>query len=77
MPFGEPEQEEVTWLRPMSVDQLIGNIGTYSRIILLPEVRRARVAETARDYLKERYGAEGAETIDVPFRARCWRTERR
>jgi hypothetical protein len=75
--FGEPEHDVFSWVRPMSVDELVGNIGTYSRVILLPEAQQALVAETARTHLSERYGAEGAETIDVPFRARCWRTERR
>ncbi len=76
-PFEQPEHEVICWSRPMSVDDLVGNVGTYSRVILLPEAEQVSIAAGVRAYLEERYGAEGDDTIEVPFLARCWRAAKR
>jgi SAM-dependent methyltransferase len=75
-PFGPPEHELLHWEQELSADQLVGMLGTYSRVILLPDEQRRLIAEEARRLLGEIAGLHGAATVKLPFRGQCWRSER-
>jgi SAM-dependent methyltransferase len=77
IPFDQPEHETFTWDVAVTADDLIGLLGTFSWIILMPEDTRTRVLTEARRLLKEVLGIEGAVTVDVTYRAEAWRTRRR
>jgi hypothetical protein len=60
----------------MTIDDLVGLVGTYSMVISLPPEARREVRTVARAWLESQpeLAAPGGREIDVPFRARCWRT---
>jgi SAM-dependent methyltransferase len=76
LPFGEPEHEVLSWDVPLNADDLIGLLGTFSWVILMPEGPRRRLMDEARRLLRELLGVEGVTTVDVAFRAEVWRTYR-
>ena len=60
--------------RPMTVDDVVAMLGTYSRAIIASPDDRATALADARAALDARF--PGADTIDVPMRAFCWRADR-
>jgi SAM-dependent methyltransferase len=75
-PFGPPDHELLHWQEELSADQVVGMLGTYSRVILLPGDQRRLVADEARRLLREQAGLEGSATVRLPFRGQCWRALR-
>jgi SAM-dependent methyltransferase len=76
LPFDEPEHKVLSWDVPLNADDLIGLLGTFSWVILMPEGPRRRLMDEARRVLRELLGVEGQTTVDVEFRADVWRTYR-
>jgi len=76
VPFDPPEHEVFVWDVALNADELIGLLGTFSWIILMPEETRERVLAEARRLLAELLGVEGDVTVDVQFRADAWRSRR-
>jgi SAM-dependent methyltransferase len=76
LPFTQPEHEVHTWDVALNADELIGMLGTFSWIIVLPEAERTRLFSEARRILRELLGVEGEVTVDVAFRAEAWRCRR-
>jgi SAM-dependent methyltransferase len=76
LPFDKPEHKEFSWDVPLNADDLIGLLGTFSWVILMPEGPRQRLMDEARRLLRELLGVEGGITVDVQFRADVWRTHR-
>jgi SAM-dependent methyltransferase len=76
IPFDQPGHEVFTWDVALTADDLIGLLGTFSWIILMPEEARTRVLTEARRLLKEVLGIEGPVTVDVRYRAEAWRAQR-
>lgn len=75
-PFAKPESAEFSWTLPMTADELVGLLGTYSGVILLPEGERTTLMDTARAVLSAEPALRDGGTLSVPFRARCWRARR-
>jgi SAM-dependent methyltransferase len=73
-PFGQPDYQIFIWNVPLNADDLIGLLGTFSWIILMPEAQREKAFAEARRVLKEGLGVEGDVTVDVQYRADAWRT---
>lgn len=73
-PFAEPEHHVMTWDVPLTADDLIGLLGTFSWIITMSDERRAEVFDTARRVLRDALGVSGDVTVDVQYRAEAWRT---
>ncbi|WP_055399234.1 MULTISPECIES: class I SAM-dependent methyltransferase [unclassified Mycobacterium] len=72
--FHNVSRETFTFVRAMTIDDVVAMVGTYSRVIIAsPDERAARLAN-ARAALTERFS--GAEAIDVPMKSRCWRADR-
>jgi SAM-dependent methyltransferase len=62
------------FVRTMTVEDVVAMLGTYSRVIVAsPDDRAQRLAD-ARAALEARF--PGAEVIDIPMRAWCWRADR-
>ncbi len=76
VPFAQPEHRRLTWEVALNADELIGLLGTFSWIIVLPEEARTRVFDEARRILRDLLGVEGAVTVDVGFAAEAWRARR-
>jgi SAM-dependent methyltransferase len=76
VPFDQPEHRTHSWDVALSADELIGLLGTFSWIIVMPEKSRLRLFNEARRILRELLGIEGEITVDVAFRAEAWRTRR-
>ena len=51
--FTEPEQTSLTWDVPLTADELIGLLGTFSWIITMPDDRRTHVISEARRVLRD------------------------
>ena len=76
VPFDQPEHKVLTWDVPLNADDLIGLLGTFSWVILMPEPARHRLLSEARRLLSDLLGVEGDVTVDVSFRAEAWRSRR-
>jgi SAM-dependent methyltransferase len=62
------------FVRTMTIEDVVAMLGTYSRVIVAsPDDRAQRLAD-ARAALEVRF--PGAEVIDIPMRAWCWRADR-
>jgi len=72
--FHQVAREASTFVRTMRLDDVVGMVGTYSRIITASPDDRERRLANARAVLRERFGA--ADWIDVPMQSRCWRADR-
>ena len=77
VPFDAPEHRVFTWDVPLNADGLIGLLGTFSWIILMPEQTAPTcVIAEARRLLRDLLGVEGDVTVDVAFRSNVWRSRR-
>ena len=76
VPFSAPEHEVFRWDVALSVEDLIGLLGTLSWFILMDDDQRTRVFAEARRLLHEVLGLQGDETVDVGFRVDAWRSRR-
>jgi ubiquinone/menaquinone biosynthesis C-methylase UbiE len=74
-PFTQPEHKILTWDVPLTADELIGLLGTFSWIITMPDERRAQVISLARQVLRDSLGVFGDVTVDVQYRSEVWRTQ--
>ena len=72
-PFSAPEQTEIRWVLPMTPEDLVGMIGTYSGVILVEPEQRDALLDLARAYLRDEVGLADGVATDVPYRAICWR----
>ena len=72
--FHNIAREKFEFSRAMTVDDVVAMLGTYSRAIIASPVDRARALADARAVLDARF--PGADTIDIPMRAWCWRADR-
>jgi SAM-dependent methyltransferase len=73
-PFAQPEHRIDRWDIALTADELIGLLGTFSWIILMPDDQRERVIAEARRLLSDGLGIAGDVTVDVAYRADSWRT---
>jgi len=76
VPFDQPERQVFPWDVALNADELIGLLGTFSWIIMMPEETRRSVIAHARRLLREFLGVEGDVTVDVAFRCVAWRSRR-
>jgi len=72
--FTQPEQTSLTWDVPLTADELIGLLGTFSWIITMPDDRRAHVISEARRVLRDGLGISGDVTVNIQYRSEVWRT---
>jgi SAM-dependent methyltransferase len=72
--FHNIARETFQFSRTMTVDNVVAMLGTYSRAIVASSDDRARAQAEARLALEARF--PGADTIDIPMRASCWRADR-
>jgi SAM-dependent methyltransferase len=72
--FHDIARETFRFVRTMTVADVVAMLGTYSGIIVASPDDRARKLAEARAALAERF--PGADVIDVPMRASCWRADR-
>jgi len=72
--FGNIESASFTFSRAMTLDDVVGMLATYSRVITASPAERAEGLARARAGLGQRFG--GADEIDVPMRSWCWRADR-
>jgi SAM-dependent methyltransferase len=76
VPFEQPETTIFTWDVALNADELVGLLGTYSWVILMPEDARRRLFDTARRLLRDAVGVEGDTTFDLGYRTEVWRARR-
>jgi SAM-dependent methyltransferase len=73
-PFGNIATASFAFTRSMTVDDFIGWLGTYSRVITASEEEQAAGRARARAALLPRADANGV--LEVPVRSTCWRADR-
>ncbi|MEV6012274.1 class I SAM-dependent methyltransferase [Streptomyces sp. NPDC051976] len=76
-PFGALEHAVFTTTRRTTPAEAAALLGTYSRVILLPEHERRDLLARALDTLCAELGIGPDDAFDLPFRALTWRTARR
>ena len=72
--FHNIARETFGFVRTMTVEDAVAMLGTYSRVIIASPDDRARRLAEAHAALEARF--PGADVIDVPMQARCWRADR-
>jgi hypothetical protein len=72
--FHNIAREVFRFVRTMTVEDAIAMLGTYSRAIIASPDDRAQTFADARAALEARF--PGADTVDIPMRAWCWRADR-
>jgi SAM-dependent methyltransferase len=72
--FDNIAREKFRFVRTMAVEDVVAMVGTYSRVIVATPDDRSRRLAQARAAVAERF--PGADTIEVPMRAWCWRADR-
>jgi SAM-dependent methyltransferase len=72
--FHNVVRETFRFVRTMAVDDVVAMLGTYSGVIVASAEDRGRKLAAARAALEARF--PGADAIDVPMRASCWRADR-
>lgn len=72
--FGNIARQTFRFVRTMTVGDVIAMLGTYSGVIVASPEDRARKLAEARAALTRRF--PGADVVDVPMRASCWRADR-
>lgn len=75
-PFAPPEHTVSTSTASLNAEQLVGMLGTFSSVIVLPDDQRQAILEDARRLFSERGGLTGDATVQLRFRADCWRATR-
>lgn len=72
--FHNIARETFGFVRTMTVEDVVAMLGTYSRVIVASRDDRAQRLAEARAALEARF--PGADAIDIPMRAWCWRADR-
>ncbi len=72
--FDNIAREKFRFVRTMTVEDVVAMVGTYSRVIVASPDDRSRRLAQARAAVEARF--PGADTIEVPMRAWCWRADR-
>jgi SAM-dependent methyltransferase len=72
--FHNIAREVFRFVRTMTVEDAVAMLGTYSRAIIASPTDRAQTFADARAALEARF--PGADTVDIPMRAWCWRADR-
>jgi hypothetical protein len=72
--FGRVATASFPFTRTMTVGALVDMLATYSRVITASPQDRAAGLARARAALAQRF--PGADEIEVPMRAFCWRADR-
>jgi SAM-dependent methyltransferase len=72
--FDKSENASFRYTRTMTVDDFLGMLATYSRIITADPADVAADGDRARAYLAQRF--PGATELDVPLHAWTWRARR-
>jgi SAM-dependent methyltransferase len=75
-PFHDLESRTVRWRMSFTVDEIVGLMGTYSRVFTLPAQAREEMLAKARSDAEQRVAATGESTIELPMRCQCWRITR-
>jgi SAM-dependent methyltransferase len=72
--FHNIARETFDFVRAMTLDDAVAMVGTYSRVIVASADDRSQRLAHARAALEARF--PGAQAIDIPMRAWCWRADR-
>jgi SAM-dependent methyltransferase len=73
--FDGVSEQSFLFSAQLSIDDVIALLGTYSKAITASEAERSAQFSAARDLLTRVF--PGADRVDLPMRARCWRAQRR
>jgi SAM-dependent methyltransferase len=76
LPLSQPDHEVFTWDLPMTADDLVGLLGTFSWFVTLDEGTRQSLFAEARHLLEAFLGVVEDATVDVRFKAEAWRSRK-
>ncbi|MEE3063980.1 MAG: class I SAM-dependent methyltransferase [Actinomycetota bacterium] len=72
--FHNIEREIFPFVRTMTLEDAVAMLATYSRAIIASPEDRTQTLDAARSAMQARF--PGADAIDIPMRAWCWRADR-
>jgi len=75
-PFHGLEPASFEWSISLSPDEMLGLMGSYSRVITLSEDEQALVLSRVADQVDEHLAATGQSTVELPMRCVGWRAFR-
>ena len=75
-PFGPLERRDVSWTRPMTVDDLVAMAASRSYVIALSPEERAGVLDGVRSLLATHPQTAGRHRVEMPYTTSAFRTIR-
>jgi SAM-dependent methyltransferase len=75
-PFHDLESHAVAYSLHLGVDQMVGLMGSYSRVFTLPDEKRQPLLDRVSALTTNRLAETGLSTIELPMRCLCWRAIR-
>jgi SAM-dependent methyltransferase len=75
-PFQDLEFEIFTWTIDSSVEDLVGLMGSYSRVFTLRARARESLLRRVEKSARELVDANGSGVVALPMRCACWRVTR-
>lgn len=72
-PFHGAESRIFDWSTAFTAEELVGLLGSYSRVITLAPAKKATVLDEAAQKAAELVAGGGGSTIELPMRCLCWR----
>lgn len=76
-PFGEPEAKLFHWTIPMSRDEALGLVGTFSVAITMDGEQREHYETGISDFLRQEVSVSADGTFEMPMRCISWRANLR
>jgi SAM-dependent methyltransferase len=75
-PFHDLESHAVVYSLHLGVDEMVGLMGSYSRVFTLPEEVRQPLLARVASLTEKRLRDTGLPTVELPMRCLCWRAIR-
>jgi SAM-dependent methyltransferase len=75
-PFRDLEFRLFRWALDLTLAELVGLMGSYSRVFTLPDGPRENLLARAEVAGRKRLELTGKSTIELPMNCACWRTTR-
>jgi SAM-dependent methyltransferase len=75
-PFNNLEFEFFRWTTDFSVEDLVGLMGSYSRVFTLPPRAREKLLGRVEERARALVDKTGSTVIALPMRCACWRVTR-
>jgi SAM-dependent methyltransferase len=72
-PFHDMQSRKVSWSMRFTLDEVVGMMGSYSRVFTLPAEAREKALARVREGAMSRLAMTGESSLELPMLCQCWR----